>query len=87
MARTIEGPDEHAPRRVDQEARAILARSVEAHGGAERWARANRLHLELAIGGLALSLKGRSPHRRRMTAALSVHHPLAELSIGEDASG
>lgn len=83
MARTIEGPDEHAPRRVDEEARAILARSVEAHGGTERWARANRLHLELAIGGLALSLKGRSPHQRRMTAALSVHHPLAELSIGE----
>lgn len=82
MAITSEAPDEHAPRRVTDEARAILARSVEAHGGAERWGAASRLRVDVRIGGPALSLKGRGPHQRAMRASLSVHHPMAEMTIG-----
>ena len=88
MARTLstggaprerDGEDDRGTRRACAPSRRRGgARDPRALGGRGRrhgaWAR--RIACTFAIGGLALSLKGRS----RMTAALSVHHPLAELS-------
>lgn len=67
---------------MNDDARDVLERSLEAHGGRARWEAASRLHVEVDIGGAALMLKGRSPFLRRVTLAMSVTRPEMELSFG-----
>lgn len=47
------------PATRDPEALEVVERAVEAHGGLERWQRAARIDLELTVGGIAFTAKGR----------------------------